>query len=190
MKNEKQIKIIVSILTIIVLLVVVILNRKIISPPSETPEFIHILPMVNALLNSATFILLLISLWAIKNKKVELHKQINLTAFVLSALFLVSYVTAHFFLPETIFGDVNHNGILESDELQPIQTVRKIYLFILISHIVLAAVVFPLILLSFYYGLNKQFDKHRKIVKWSYPLWLYVSFTGPLVYIMLMPYYA
>lgn len=183
-------KILIGILSVVVLLVVVVLNRKWIHPPESVPFFVYSLPLFNAILNSVSFILLLISLWAIKNKKVSLHKSLNLTAFVLSALFLISYVTAHFFLPETIFGDVNHNGILELKEAQDVKGVREMYLFILISHIMLAAITFPLVLLSFYYGLNNQIAKHRKVVKWAYPMWLYVCFTGPLVYILLKPYYG
>lgn len=190
MTKEKNIKIIIGILSIVVLAVVVVLNRKIISPPAYIPEFVYALPTVNALLNSTAFVLLLISLWAIKNKNIELHKKLNLTAFVISALFLISYVTAHFFLPETIFGDINHNGILESDEQTAVQNIRPVYLFILITHILLAAISFPLVLISFYYGLNNQIVKHRKIVKWAYPLWLYVCLTGPIVYVLLKPYYG
>lgn len=188
--NEKFIQRIIILLTIIVLGVVVILNRKWITPPSEIPSVIFILPVVNALLNATSFFLLLTSLWAIKNKKVELHKKINLTAFVLSALFLISYVVAHFFLPETIYGDANHNGVLESEELQTVASTRGIYLFILITHIFLAAITFPLVLLSFYYGLSNKIISHKKIVRWAYPMWLYVCFTGPIVYLFLRPYYG
>ncbi|RME13971.1 MAG: DUF420 domain-containing protein [Bacteroidetes bacterium] len=190
MNNEKNIKILIGLLTFIVLAAVVLLNRKVIAPPSEIPAFVYFLPLLNALLNSASFILLILSLWAIKNKKTELHKQLNLTAFILSALFLISYVTAHFYLPETIFGDANHNGILEEQEALEVKNIRPVYLFILITHIVLAALTFPLVLLAFYHGLNKNFVKHRKIVKWAYPLWLYVCLTGPLVYLFLREYYV
>lgn len=190
MLAEKNIKLIIYILTIIVLLVVVILNRKVLSPPSEFPYFIYYLPLTNALLNGTSFVLLLLSFWAIKNKNISLHKKLNLSAFILSALFLISYVTAHFFLPETIYGDVNHNGILEDDELAQVVSTRTIYLFILISHIFLAAISFPLVLFAFYYGLNNKVVQHRKIVKWAYPLWLYVCFTGPIIYVFLRPYYG
>jgi len=190
MLAEKNIKLIIYILTIIVLLVVVILNRKVLSPPSEFPYFIYYLPLTNALLNGTSFVLLLLSFWAIKNKNISLHKKLNLSAFILSALFLISYVTAHFFLPETIYGDVNHNGILEDDELAQVVSTRTLYLFILISHILLAAISFPLVLFAFYYGLNNKVVQHRKIVKWAYPLWLYVCFTGPIIYVFLRPYYG
>lgn len=190
MLAEKNIKLIIYILTIIVLLVVVILNRKVLSPPFEFPYFIYYLPLTNALLNGTSFVLLLLSFWAIKNKNISLHKKLNLSAFILSALFLISYVTSHFFLPETIYGDVNHNGILEDDELAQVVSTRTLYLFILISHILLAAISFPLVLFAFYYGLNNKVVQHRKIVKWAYPLWLYVCFTGPIIYVFLRPYYG
>lgn len=190
MNKEKKVKFLIALLSVIVVLVVIVLNKKLLTPPSEIPEFIYLLPLTNALLNTTSFILLLFSLWAIKQKKVELHKKINLTAFVLSALFLISYVIAHFFIPETIFGDSNHNGILENTELQPIKTIRFFYLILLFSHIFFAAITFPLVLLSFYYGLNNNIILHKKIVKLAYPMWLYVCFTGPLVYLFLRPYYA
>jgi len=190
MLSEKNIKLIVSTLTVVVILVVVILNRKVLSPPSEIPYFIYYLPLTNALLNGTSFVLLLLSFWAIKNKNIQLHKKLNLAAFILSALFLISYVMAHFFLPETIYGDANHNGILEANELTQVASTRTLYLFILISHILLAAITFPLILLAFYYGLSNKITQHKKIVKWAYPLWLYVCFTGPIIYVFLRPYYG
>ncbi len=189
-QNENFIRRIIVILTILVLLTVLILNRRWITPPSETPDFIYVLPLTNALLNTTSFILLLLSLWAIKNKKVELHKKMNLFAFVLGALFLISYVAAHFFLPETIYGDLNHNGILETQEAHRVSSTRPIYLFILITHILLATVGFPIILMSFYYGLSNKIIQHKKLVRWTYPIWLYVCLTGPLVYLFLKPYYA
>lgn len=190
MKKDKFIQIIIGLLSILVLLVVVILNRKIITPPEYIPSFVYSLPLLNAILNSTSFVLLILSFWAIKNKQVQWHKTLNLSAFVLSALFLISYVVAHFYLPETLFGDINHNNILESQELESVRIVRPIYLFILISHIILAAITFPLVLLSFYFGIENKIIQHRKIVKWSYPMWLYVCLTGPIIYWLLKPYYA
>lgn len=190
MKKDKFIQIIIGLLSILVLLVVVILNRKIITPPEYIPSFVYSLPLLNAILNSTSFVLLILSFWAIKNKQVQWHKTLNLSAFVLSALFLISYVVAHFYLPETLFGDINHNNILESQELESVRIVRPIYLFILISHIILAAIAFPLVLLSFYFGIENKIIQHRKIVKWSYPMWLYVCLTGPIIYWLLKPYYA
>ncbi len=190
MISEKSIKFIVALLSTIVLAVVLILNRKIIEPPLHIPSFVYYLPALNAILNSMSFLLLLFSLFSIKRKNIHWHKKLNLWAFFLSALFLISYVIAHYFLPETLYGDANHNGILEAQELERVRVSRKMYLFILLTHIILAAVTFPLVLMAFYFGLNKKIDKHRKIVRWAYPLWLYVCFTGPIVYVFLRPYYG
>ena len=109
--------------------------------------------------------------------------------FLLSSLFLLSYVTAHYFIPDTIFGDVNHNHVLEINEMQIVSGIRGIYLVILLSHIFLAVIVLPLILLSFYYALKDDRVKHKKITRFSYPIWLYVTVTGVIVYSMIAPYY-
>lgn len=162
-------------ISIVVFLLVVILNRRLLPAPEHTPDFVRYLPGLNAFINGTCSILLLISLWAIRNKKIRVHKTINLTTFGLSALFLVSYVLFHYFIAETSFGG---EGLI-----------RTVYYAILISHIVLAAVVLPLILLSFYHALNGNFVKHKRIVRFSYPVWLYVTVTGVVVYLLISPYY-
>jgi putative membrane protein len=134
-----------------------------------------VLPKLNALLNATCSVLLLLSFYFIKKKQINIHKRINITAFCLSALFLISYVTYHWLANETSFPKDN--------------PLRPIYLFILISHIFLAAIVLPLVLFSFYRGLNMQVPKHKKIVRWSFPIWLYVTVTGVIVYFMISPYY-
>ena len=108
---------------------------------------------------------------------------------MLSSLFLISYVTAHYFIPDTKFGDDNHNEVLEQTELVLVAGIRPIYLVILLSHIFLAVIVLPMILLSFYYALKDDRVKHKKITRFSYPIWLYVTITGVVVYAMISPYY-
>jgi putative membrane protein len=130
---------------------------------------------LNAVLNGTTTILLLVSLWFIKKKDVAMHKKLNLAACVLSTVFLLSYVLFHAFGVETRF-PAEH-------------PMRPMYLTILSTHIVLAAIVLPLVLLSLYRGLVNQVSLHRKIVRWSYPIWLYVTITGVIVYLMISPYY-
>ena len=112
-----------------------------------------------------------------------------LVAFVLGALFLVSYVIYHASAESTVFGDLNGNGVLEDAEAAVLGNSRTVYLTILISHIILAAIVVPFVLLSLYFALNEKIAKHRKIVKFAYPIWLYVSVTGVIVYMMISPYY-
>ena len=163
-------------LSVVVFVLVIVLNKRVLNPPTDFPNFIYRLPMLHSIINGTCALLLIVSLRAIKQGKVALHKKLNLKAFGLSALFLISYVTYHFFVPETTFGGT---GII-----------RSIYYFILITHIILAAVVLPLILISFWHGLNQNIVKHKKIVRFSYPIWLYVAITGVLVYLLISPYYS
>jgi putative membrane protein len=145
-------------------------------PKAENiPSFVSFLPKLNAILNGTTFLVLLIAHHYIKKKKVSIHKRLNILAFSLSTIFLLSYVTFHSFGVETKFPSDN--------------PLKPVYLFILITHIFCAALVLPLVLISLYRGLAGQFAKHKKITKWSYPIWLYVTATGVIVYLMISPYY-
>ncbi len=162
-------------LSVVVFLTVIILNRKLLPRPEPVPAFAYLLPTLNAFINGTCCLLLLLSFYFIRNKNIRMHKRINLTAFFLSALFLISYITYHYLADETTFPR-NH-------------PFRPWYLLILASHIILAALVFPLILVSFYYGLTNQVEKHRRIVRFSYPLWLYVTITGVVVYLLISPFY-
>ncbi|MFB9326129.1 DUF420 domain-containing protein [Paenibacillus aurantiacus] len=137
---------------------------------------IYLLPMLNAIFNSFTFVFLLAALYFIMKKNVTLHKRFIFAAFTSTALFLISYVTYHGLSESTPYGGT---GIL-----------RGIYFFILITHILLAIVIVPLALISTARGLNMQVEKHRRIVRWTMPLWLYVSLTGVIVYVMISPYYG
>jgi putative membrane protein len=188
-QNDKTVFKIVLAVSALICVVVVVLNQKLIPVPNTFPSFIYKLPMVNAFLNGSCSLLLIASLWAIKQKNIPLHKKLNLTAFLFSSLFLISYVTAHYFIPDTKFGDVDHNEVLEQAELAAVSGVRPVYLTILLSHIFLAVLVLPMTLLSFYYGLKDDRVKHKKITRFSYPIWLYVTITGVVVYVMISPYY-
>ena len=188
-QNDKTVFKIVLAVSALICVVVVVLNQKLIPVPDTFPSFIYKLPLLNAFLNGSCSVLLIASLWAIKKRNIELHKKLNLTAFLLSSVFLISYVTAHYFIPETKFGDVDHNGMLEDAELAAVSGIRSVYLVILLSHILLAVVVLPMILLSFYYALKDDRVKHKKITRFSYPIWLYVTITGVVVYALISPYY-
>lgn len=174
-KQDKLVFNVVMILSAVVLIAVIILNQKILPRPSVLPTWATLLPKLNAFINGTCSILLLVSLYFIKQKNIKAHKAVNLTAFVLSALFLISYITYHWVANETSFPADNPN--------------RTLYLAILISHIILAASVLPLILLSFYWGLQMNVEKHKKLVRFTYPIWLYVTVTGVIVYAMISPYY-
>jgi putative membrane protein len=151
--------------------------------------WIKFLPTLNAILNSATAAVLVLALFAIRSGKVKVHSSLMLTGLVLGSLFLVSYVLYHANSDSVIYGDVNHNGSLEPSEVLDAGVMRSIYIFTLLSHIALSIVVVPFVLLAFYYALTNQIPRHRKIVKFTFPVWLYVSVTGVLVYLMISPYY-
>jgi putative membrane protein len=188
-KNDRTIKIIIWTATVLVCAIVVILNKKVIPVPSTIPSFIYKLPALNAFINGTCSVLLVFSLLAIRKKNIALHKRLNLSAFILSTVFLLSYVTAHYFIPDTRYGDTDHNGMLDAAESAAVAGIKPVYLTILLSHIALAVVVLPLVLLSFHYGLSDQREKHRKLTRFSYPIWLYVTITGVVVYLMISPYY-
>ena len=141
---------------------------------TEEYDFSYI-PLLNATLNGATFIALLCSLIAIKNKNIKLHKRLIFTALGFTGIFLGSYLLYHFTTPSTLFGG---RGM-----------VKLVYFFILITHIILAASIVPLALVTIARGLNMNLTKHKAIAKWVMPIWLYVSFTGVVIYFMISPYY-
>jgi putative membrane protein len=147
------------------------------------------LPHLNAVLNTSTSICLILGFIFIKRNLQKYHITAMLAAFALSSIFLVSYVAYHSQGLETKFGDINHNGVLEASESIQVGAIRYFYYFILLTHIILAVVVVPLVLLAIYFGATKQYIKHKGIVKWTFPVWLYVAITGVLVYLMISPYY-
>ncbi len=170
----KKLVIISWILTFAVWVLVGMMQR--VSLPIPGNIDLSILPAINAVLNTLVAICLIAALAAVTMMdRVDLHKKLINTAVVLSILFLLSYVTYHF-----THGEVKYGGT---------GLFRTLYFFILISHIVLAAVSFPFILLSLSYAISNQFGRHRRLVRIAFPMWLYVAATGPIVYLMLRPYY-
>lgn len=133
------------------------------------------LPLMHAILNGATFVFLLMAVFAIKKNRVTIHRTFMLIALILSSLFLISYVIYHLTHPSARFLGEG--------------AVRYVYFFILISHIILSVPVIPLALLSVYRGWTNDIRRHKKVVKFAFPIWLYVSFTGVLVYLFMQPYY-
>ncbi|WP_020401600.1 DUF420 domain-containing protein [Gracilimonas tropica] len=135
------------------------------------PNWIENLSALNAGLNSLSTIFLLLAFREIKRKDFQMHMRFNLAAFVTSSLFLVSYVVYHHFVGDTKFMGEGF--------------IRPVYFFILITHIVLSIFVVPLVLASFYFSLSGKFKTHKKVSRWTFPIWLYVSVTGVLVFFML-----
>ena len=148
------------------------------------------LPFFYASLNACTAVLLLASLYFIRIGQVKAHKRANLTAVVLSVLFLICYVVYHASNPTTRFGDLNHDGILSDGEKLRAGSMRYVYYFILSSHIILSAIIIPLVLFTLQRAFQERFDKHRKLARITWPIWLYVAVTGVIVYLMISPYYA
>lgn len=172
MTDTRILKTIYMVSALVFIIIVILFNLP---KADHIPEWVKILPKLNAFLNGTCSILLIVSLICIKQKKISLHKKLNLLAFLISTLFLLSYVSFHAFGVETKY---------------PLDNPwRPVYLIILISHILLAAFVLPLVLLSFFRGLQGQIEKHKKLTRWSFPIWLYVTITGVIVYLMISPYY-
>ncbi|MBQ0735172.1 DUF420 domain-containing protein [Aquimarina celericrescens] len=138
-------------------------------------EPLTFLPPIYASVNGLTALILLVALWAIKNKKIKLHEGLMKTAILCSVLFLIMYVAYHMTSDSTKFGGEG--------------AIRYLYYFILITHIVLSVVVIPFVLVTYVRALSQRFDKHKKIARITFPIWLYVAITGVIVYIMISPYY-
>ena len=145
---------------------------------STVPPQYAIFPVINASLNGTSAVLLLIGHSLIKQKRIAAHRAVMITAFVSSSLFLISYLYYHVYLLyyRLHVGPTHFSG-------QGIW--RVIYFSILISHTILAAVIVPLVIITLTRGLRGNFARHRAIARWTYPLWLYVSVTGVVIYLML-----
>lgn len=150
---------------------------------------VSFLPGLNAVLNSATALCLVLSLYFIKAGNIQTHKTFNLAAMVLSSIFLVSYVIYHFQAPSTKFGDVNGDHVLSDIEKASAGGIRYFYYVLLITHIILAAVVVPFVLRSLYFGWTRQDERHRKLSKITWPIWFFVAVSGVVVYLLISPYY-
>jgi len=149
----------------------------------------HLFALFNAVINSIVSLLLVAGLLAVKNKRYQLHKKIMISALVLSVLFLLSYICHHLFAGETRFGDLDHDGVVSAVEKEAAGGKRLFYLIILATHIPLAGIILPFILFTAYRALIAEWPRHRKLAKITWPVWLYVSITGVLVYILINPYY-
>lgn len=173
-KNDRRARILIVIASVIVFGAVVLLGR--VEVPVGGAFDVHIFAKFNAVINTIVSILLLAGLIAVRNGKFLLHKKIMMTAIILSVLFLVSYICHHLLAGDTKFGGVG--------------PVRYLYFFILITHIFLAAIILPFILFTAYRAMISEFIRHKKIARITWPIWLYVSVTGVLVYMMISPYYG
>lgn len=186
-KNDKKAKLLIYTVSVVVFAAVVFLSKY--KLDVDLGFDVHVFAKTNAIINSMVALLLLAGLFAVKQKKYELHKKIMLTAISLSVLFLLSYIAHHLLAGDTKYGDINHDGILSIDEKSLAENLRMFYYFILITHIPLAAIILPFILFTAYRALTGEYDKHRKLVRITWPVWFYVAVTGVAVYLMISPYY-
>lgn len=171
MANNKNYNRLITVLSIVIPIVVASLFR--IKLDIKLPVF---LPPIYATINGFTALLLIIAVWAIKNKKQRLHEILMKTAIGLSLLFLVLYILYHMTSESTSF---EQEGFI-----------RYVYMFILISHIILSIIVIPFVLITYVRAMNKDFKSHKKIARITFPIWLYVAITGVIVYLMISPYYV
>jgi putative membrane protein len=186
--NDKKAYWLIGIFSLIVFTVVVALSRfKLDIQPSFD---VHIFAKIDALTNAIVAILLVAALIAVKQKKYTLHRNIMISAMLLSIVFLISYIAHHLLAGDAKFGDINHDGILSTEEKLQVGSSRIMYLLFLASHIILAAFVLPFILFTAYRGLTAEWAAHRKLAKYIWPLWLYIAVTGPIVYLLISPYYS
>lgn len=153
-------------------------------------EPLSFLPPIYASINGLTALLLLMGVMAIKNGNRKVHERFMTTAIACSVIFLVMYVAYHMTADSTVFGDIDGNRLLDATEKTNAGSARYVYLFILLSHIALSVIIIPLVLITYIRALAARFDRHKKLAKITFPLWLYVAVTGVVVYLMISPYYA
>lgn len=172
-RNDRKARTFIFFVSTVVFVAVVVLGRV---KLNLNPGFdVHIFAKINAGINSIVTVLLLVGLWAVKNKKYFLHKRIMISAILLSCLFLISYICHHLLSAETKFGGEG--------------SIRYIYYFILGTHILLATIILPFILFTAYRSMTGDYEKHKKLARITWPVWLYVAITGVVVYLMISPYY-
>ena len=186
-KNDRIASVLILVFSVVVFAAVVLLSR--VKLEADLGFDVHLFALLNALINSCVTVLLVLALIAVKQKKYHTHKNLMLTAMVLSILFLVSYICHHLLAGDTRFGDINHDGIITDAEKAGAGSMRMIYYIILGTHIPLAGIILPFILFTAYRALIGEYPAHKKLARITWPVWLYVAITGVVVYVMISPYY-
>lgn len=187
-KNDRLARILILTISFVVFAVVVMLSKF--KLQVNLSFDVHIFAVANAVINSIVAVLLLAALIAIKKQNVQLHKSLMMTAIVFSVFFLVTYIAHHLLAGETRFGDTNLDGVVSEAEKAAVGSMRLVYFILLATHIILAAVILPFILFTAYRALIGEFDRHKKLARITWPIWFYVAVTGPVVYLMISPYYS
>ena len=186
-KNDSKAKIFIWTVSIIVFVAVVVLSK--VKLVLNLPFNVHVFATINAVINSMVAVLLVAGLITAKSKNYAIHKKIMLSAIILSVLFLVSYICHHLLAGETKYGDIDHDGVLSINETAMAGSSRMFYYILLLTHIPLAAIILPFILFTAYRALTGEYEKHRKLVRITWPVWFFVAVSGVVVYLMISPYY-
>ena len=186
-KNDTAARVIIFTLSVLAFVGMLLLSNT--TFKVSLPFDVHLFALVNATINSFVAILLIVALIMVKQKKYEWHRRLMLAAIVLSVLFLISYVAHHLFSAQVRSGDTNFDGILSAEEKLAAGSLRGIYFFVLITHIPLAAIILPLILFTAYRALIGEYNRHKRLARITWPIWLYVAISGVVVYWMIQPYY-
>jgi putative membrane protein len=187
-KNDRKASVLIIIFSLIIFTAIVVLSRVKIE---VNPRFdVHWFAKVNAVINTIVAILLLLALIAVKQKRYTTHRNMMLTAMLLSILFLLSYICHHLFAGDTRFGDIDHNGLVTEAEKAKAGNLRIFYYIILGTHIPLAGIILPFILFTAYRSLIGEYERHKKLARITWPIWFYVAVTGVLVYLLISPYYG
>lgn len=186
-KNDRKASILIISFSAIVFVLITLLSRY--KLDIELGFDVHFFARANAVINSIVTILLIVAFVAVKQKRYESHKRIMLFAMGLSILFLVSYICHHLFAGDSRFGDVNHDNVLSDAEKLAAGKIRIFYYFLLGTHIMLAGIIMPFVLFTAYRSLIGEYARHKKLARITFPIWLYVTITGVIVYFMISPYY-
>ncbi len=187
-KNDKKAATYIWIFSVVVFVAVTVLDRMELDVDLGFDP--HIFALISAVINFCVAILLIIALRYVKNGNIDMHRKVMLNTMYLSVFFLVFYILHHLFTGETKFGDLDHSGDLDEMERAAAGSIRYVYYFIISSHILLAGLVMPFVLFSAYRALVGEVAKHKKLVRYTFPIWLYVAVTGVIVYLMISPYYT
>ncbi|RYY47750.1 MAG: DUF420 domain-containing protein [Chitinophagaceae bacterium] len=188
-KNDRKAKRLIYTVSIIVFAAVTILGKYNLAGQDILPFSPRLFATANAFINGTVTILLIAGLLAIKNRQYVLHKNIMMAAMVLSILFLVSYIGHHLFAGETAYGETDGIKGLSAAEKAAAGSTRTFYLALLLTHIPLAGLAMPFILFAAYRALTGDYERHKRMVKYVWPVWLYVAITGVAIYWMIEPYY-
>lgn len=187
--NSRKAYTFIGIVSVVVFAAVVVLGKYNLAGKVQLPFDVHIFATISAFVNGSVALLLLAGLFAVKSKNFQLHKTIMLLAIGLSVLFLISYIGHHLFAGETSYGETDGIAGLSDAEKAAAGGMRTIYLAILLTHIPLAGLSLPFILLAAYRALSGDYAKHKKLVRFIWPIWFYVAVTGVIIYLMVQPYY-